>query len=79
MKPALRLIDGPLLDPAIRGKDVAIRMAKDLIAYDAFRVEADAIRSLMNRGYSPFDVLRYVDDARQVAMQDIVAREISAP
>jgi hypothetical protein len=69
----LRLIDGPLMDPAARREHVVAAMAGDLIAYDAFRVEADAIRALMAREYSPFDVLRFVDDARQVAIQEIYA------
>lgn len=75
----LRLLDGPMTDPRARREHVVMRMAKDLVAYDAFRVEADAIRALMAREYSPFDVLRFVDDARQVAMQEIVAKEMSAP
>lgn len=75
----LRLIDGSMTDPAARREQVVARMAKDLIAYDAFRIEADAIRALMSREYSPFDVLRFVDDARQVAMQEIVAKEMSKP
>lgn len=73
------LIDGsPVLRRESRA-DVVKRMAADLVKFDAFRDEGDAIRSLMHRQYSPFDVLRYVDDARQVAVQDVVAREISQP
>lgn len=75
----LRAIDGPLVDAAALRADVVARMAKDLVKYEAYGVETDAIRSLMNRGYSPYHVLRWVDDARQVAMQEIVAREMSEP
>jgi len=73
----LRLIEGPLTGPRARRELIVARMAKDLVTYDAFRVEADAIRALMAREYSPFDVLRFVDDARQVAVQEIVAKEMS--
>ena len=53
-------------------------MAGALIKYDAFRDPNDAIRCLMAKGYSPFLVLRFADDAMQVAQQEaIVAREMS--
>jgi hypothetical protein len=71
------LIDGPLMSTFDRRKAMIERMAKDLVKFDAAQNEADAIRSLMARGYSPFAVLRYVDDARQVAFQSIVAREMA--
>lgn len=71
------LIDGSLLARRESRNDVVARMASDITKYDAFRNEGDAIRSLMSAGYSPFDVLRYVDDARQVAMQEVVAAEMS--
>jgi hypothetical protein len=73
------LIDGPLAPQSEGRDDLVRRMAADLVTYDAFRVEADAIRSLMAKGYSSFAVLRFVDDARQVAMQEIVAAEMVKP
>lgn len=73
------LIDGPICAPHQSREDTVKRMAQRLVKYDAFRNEGDAIRTLMARApleqesFSPFDVLRFVDDARQVAMQDVVA------
>jgi hypothetical protein len=75
--PEPRLVDGPLLP--VRRKTLVERMAKDLIRYDAVTPEADSIRSLFGRGYSMVDIVMLIDDARQVAMQAIVAREMSAP
>lgn len=75
----LRLIEGSVAPARESRHAIVTRMAGDLIKYDAFQNETDAIRSLMSRGYSPFDVLRFVDDARQAAMQRVVAREMSRP
>lgn len=71
------LLDGPLMDPRARRADLVARMAKDLVTFEAAHNEADAIRSLMARGYSPFDVLRLVPEARALAFQEIVAAEMS--
>jgi hypothetical protein len=73
------LIDGSLSERRESRDELVKRMAADLVTYDAFRNEGDAIRSLMAKGYSSFAVLRFVDDARQVAMQCVVAAEISKP
>ena len=73
------LIDGPLSAPHESREDLVRRMAERLVAYDSFRNEGDAMRCLMMKGFSPFEVMRFVDDARQVAMQDVVAREIAGP
>lgn len=72
------LIDGPL-PIAFRPRKVVVEeMAAILVKYDSFRNEADAIRCLLAlRVYSSFEVLRYIDDVRQYAMQQIVAREMS--
>jgi hypothetical protein len=70
------LIDGPLCEP--RDQLIA-RMAADLVRFDAFHNREDAVRALMwRKDYSPFLVMRFADDARQVAMQDVVAREMAA-
>jgi hypothetical protein len=54
-------------------------MAKDLIRFDALGCEQDSIRSLYGRGYPMIDIVMLLDDARQVAFQDIVAKEMSEP
>jgi len=69
------MIEGNL---STRRSDVVSLMAADLIKHDAVGNENDAIRVLMWGGrYNAFDVALMVDDARQVAMQDVVAREMS--
>ena len=75
--PALRLIDGPAA-PLSRSEKVK-RMAEVLVKYDAWRNEGSAARTLRNQGYGAFDVLTLIDDARQVAMQSVVAVEMSRP
>lgn len=73
----IRLVDGPLVDNHTRRKDLVTRMAKDLIRFDAVADERDAIRALAWCGsYGTLDVVLLVDDARQVAMQEIVAAEM---
>lgn len=71
------LIDGAAVNPGQTRRETVEKMARDLVQYDAFGNEADAIRSLMwTHRYSPYDVMVLVDDARQVAQQTIVAREM---
>lgn len=70
------LIDGPLSAPHESREDLVRRMAERLVTYDAYRNEGDAIRCLMMKGFSPFEVMRFVDDARQVATQSVVAKEM---
>lgn len=69
---------GPLIlpnEPAYT--DIVAAMAADLTRFDAFTDEADAVRSLMATGrYGAFHILRFIDDARQLAMQGVVAREM---
>jgi len=69
----LRLIDGPLVSRA----DMVERMAKDLVRFDSFRNQADAIRSLHGAGHSMVYAVMMIDDIRQAAMQIVVAREMS--
>lgn len=73
------LIDGAVMDATARRKETVTRMAKDLVRYDAVQDERDSIRSLFGRGYSMVDIVMMIDDARQAAMQEIVAREMSRP
>ncbi len=77
--PALFLIDGGLTQQPLSKAQVTALMAKDLIRLDAWRSEPDAIRVLMVlKLYSTFEIMTCVDDARQAAAQEIVAREIAA-
>lgn len=71
------LIDGSLIDYRARRKALIERMAQDLVRYEAYQNEADAIRSLFGRGYTMADIVMLVDDARALAFQDIVAKEMS--
>lgn len=74
------LIDGGLSQVPLSRAQVVELMAADLERLDAFRSEADAIRALMGlKLYSTFEIMTCVDDARQAAMQIVVAREISEP
>lgn len=76
----LRLIDGPLVDVNSRRSDIVKRMAVDLVRFDAFRTEHDAIRSLYgSRSYSMADIVMCVDDARQAAMSNVVSAEMVEP
>lgn len=68
-----------LTDFAERRRFLVARMAADLIKYDAAGDERDAIRSLFGRGYKMPDIVMLVDDARQKAVQEIVAREMAKP
>lgn len=74
-----RLLDGPLLDPRARRENVVRRMADDLVALGVTGDKPDVIRALLSQGYPSFDVARLWEDARQVAVQAAVAREMSAP
>lgn len=71
----LRLIDGGLVN-ILRDRTVNV-LAADLVTYDAFRNKSDAVRCLLARGHRSLDVARYLDDARQVAAQTAVAREMA--
>jgi hypothetical protein len=80
------LVDGAVVHPTVSRSDVVKAMAARLVEKDAFRNEGDAIRCLMWRDplnghteFSPYDVMVLVDDARQLAMQEMVAREMGKP
>jgi hypothetical protein len=73
--PQIRLLDGPLVQ--VSRSEKVKRMAADLVRFDSFRTETGAMRSLMTNGYSAFDIFTMIDDARQVAMQSVVAVEMS--
>jgi hypothetical protein len=72
------LLDSPLMDAPTRRQLLVERMAADLVKYDAAQNEADAIRCLVfGCGYFSGDVMMLVDDARALAFQDIVAKEMT--
>jgi len=74
------LLDGPIsVSGALsRRQRLVSDMAQALLKYDAFRNEADAMRCLLvQRRWSTFDVLACLDDARQVAMQEMVAEAMA--
>jgi len=76
----IRLIDSPLADTRSRRTELIERMANDLIRFEASYNEADAVRSLWATGkYETVDIMALVGDARMVAFQEIVAREMARP
>jgi hypothetical protein len=67
-----------ILSHAREGRDALVRrMADDLIECDAYANKLDACRCLLAKRYDSVDVAILLDDARQVAMQDVVAREMT--
>jgi hypothetical protein len=72
----LHLIDAPLMHYRTRRSELIAKMAKDLIRYEAYAYEPDAIRSLYGRGYPMADIVMLVDEARMLAFQEIVAEEM---
>jgi SpoVK/Ycf46/Vps4 family AAA+-type ATPase len=71
------IVNTSLIDYRARRRDLVDRMAKDLIKYEGYVSEADAIRSLFGRGYTMADIVMLVDDAMMLAYQEIVGREMS--
>lgn len=71
------LADGPLLTASERKRMVTEAMAAELLETSIVPERDDAVRMLRTAGYSTFDVHLMVDDARAVAFQEIVAREMS--
>jgi len=76
--PPIRLLDAPLIDAPTRRALLVKCMAADLVRYEAAHNEQDAIRSLYGTGrYEMADIVMLLDDARQAAVQEIVAREMA--
>lgn len=76
----LFLLDGPLMLAVERRKAVLERMAQDLAHQgESLTCDRDAVRVLMAKGYPTLDVALLAGEARMLAYQEIVAREISAP
>jgi uncharacterized membrane protein len=72
---SLRLIDGPLV--LVDQTEVVKRMGAQLMTDDAFRNRTDAMLSLRRAGFDTLEIVLNLDDARQVAVQTIVAREMA--
>lgn len=69
----------PLTDIRTRRQDLLARMARDLIRFDALVPETDSIRALHGARYPMADIIMLIDEARALAFQEIVAREMSEP
>lgn len=81
MQTPILLLDGPIWPgtPPSKRQRLVSDMAQDLLKFDSFRNEADAWRSLIFSGrYKSFDVMVAIDDARQLAMQETVAKEMAS-
>lgn len=74
----LRIIDNPLVENKTYRTAMLELMVAVLIREQTFNIEADAIRSL-RADFAMADIIMLIDDARQAAMQDIVAREMAKP
>lgn len=73
------LLDGPLITTINRRRDTIERMAEDLVrSGESLTSDRDAVRVLLARGYSTIDVAILAGEARMVAFQHIVAREMTA-
>jgi hypothetical protein len=74
----LRIIDTPLVDNKTWRTRTLELMVAILIRDQTFNIEADAIQSL--RAYFDLvEIIMCIDDARQAAMQDLVAKEMVKP
>lgn len=72
-------IDGPLMSLSA-GRRLKIElMARVLIENDVVACEQDCIRLLGHSGFAWLDVAILAGEARMVAMQEIVAAEMSKP
>jgi hypothetical protein len=73
----LILVDGALAaNPRSQRETAVKRMAADLLKLGTFASERDAIRSLFGR-YKAGEIMALLDDARQLAAQEAVAKVMS--
>lgn len=78
MKPYL--LDGPLMTTIERRQAVLMRMARDLAGCgEPLICDRDAVRVLMACGYPNLDVAILAGEARMLAYQEIVAKEMGEP
>lgn len=72
------LVDGPLVLTIERRRDTIEQMAQHLIrSGENLTCDRDAVRVLLAKGYPTIDVALLAGEARMVAFQDIVAREMA--
>lgn len=76
-----RLVDGPLsLDVARQERIEKIAdMALQLLKNGSYADYSDSIMTLAALGYPTFEIFAFINDARQVAMEHVVATEMSEP
>lgn len=81
MMPAeFRWLEGPIVvKPATYRQQLTESMARSLQESGTAGDERDAIRWLFNNGYAMADIVMLLDDARALAHQENVAREMSKP
>lgn len=71
------LVNGPEATSPARRETMIRAMAGDLLAYAAYADRDDAIRCLLSLGHNRLDVMILSDEARQVAVQHLVAEIMS--
>lgn len=81
MMPAeFRWLEGPIvIKPATYRAQLVECMARALVEAGTAHDEREAIRYLFGNGFAMADIVMVLDDARQAAIQDVVAREMSKP
>lgn len=72
------LLDGPLCSLIEARRGMIEAMARDLVRQGALGSDREAIMALTGR-YRVFDVAMLAGEARMVAYQEIVAREMGQP
>jgi hypothetical protein len=75
----IALVDGPLVANKTRRTAMIERMASDLVRAGTANSEVAAMRTLKDCGHAMTDIVMLVDDARQAAMQEVVAGEARKP
>jgi hypothetical protein len=72
------LLDGPLMTAPERRIRLIKSMANELVKHGAAGDRGDAIRVLQALNYGVVNIHCLVDEARTLAVQEIVAKEMSA-
>jgi len=81
MMPAeFRWLEGPIvIKPTTYRQQLTESMARCLQESGTAHDERDAIRYLFHNGYAMADIVMLLDEARALAFQEVVAREMSRP
>jgi len=77
MTTRMYLVAGPLILAPERRAELVSHMAADLLETGAYADPIESERQLHRDGYRCLDVMMLLDDARQVAMCEVVAREMA--